>query len=66
MNPMSAASRTEWDKMVAAVREIDAKGKKVKKEDRVFQVLYIYVGFQLFTSAQDEVVESLGDLHVCR
>ena len=66
MNPMSAASRSEWDKMVAAVREIDAKGKKVKKEDRVFQVLYIYVGFQLFTSAQDEVVESLGDLHVCR
>ena len=66
MNPMSAASRSEWDKMVAAVREIDAKGKKVKKEDRVFQVLYIFVGFQLFTSAQDEVVESLGDLHVCR
>ena len=69
---MSDASRSEWDKVVKVVREIEkadgGQGNegKVKREDRIFQVLFIYVGFQLLTAAQDEAVESLKDLHVCR
>jgi len=41
-------------------------GQKVRKEQHVFQMLLIHVGFQLFSSGDvKSTLELLSDLHVC-
>lgn len=36
-----------------------------KKEDRVFKLLLIHIGFQLLNSDSQSAIELLDDLHVC-
>ena len=63
LQTLTTEAETEWKKMVKAVRQIQGQS-AVKKEDRVFQVLYIHMGFQLLSGSED-AIDILKDLHLC-
>lgn len=59
VQPMNAEASKAWKSM------IEANAKVTSKEDRVFQLLLIHVGFQLFSSDYQTAIDLLNDLHVC-
>ena len=53
-------AKKAWKSMLETLNKM----KNVKKEDRVFQLLLIHIGFQLF-SGDPATLELLADLNVC-
>ncbi len=60
LNPLTGPAAEAWTKMVKTVEGINS----IKKEDRVFQLLLVHIGFQLFSDPA-AAIELLDDLHVC-
>ena len=60
-------SKKAWADMMNAIKNLNnQEGQKVRKEQHVFQMLLIHVGFQLFSSGDvKSTLELLSDLHVC-
>lgn len=63
INPLDEASINAWKEMMQTVEKIRSVETK-RKEDIVFQLLFIQIGFQLF-SDPSMAVEVLSDLHIC-
>ncbi len=53
-----------WKEMVKTVNKIKSQNNS-KKEDNVFLMLLVHVGFQLFSAEPQGAVELLADLHLC-
>ncbi|XP_069741084.1 myb-binding protein 1A-like protein [Narcine bancroftii] len=65
IKPFTQKEREAWDRMLRSVQDLQKKSKTAQKlEASAFQLLFLFVGIQLFMIGNDSLVV-LSDLHKC-